>query len=123
MHIQIMFLPTAALLALIDPSTAFHNPAHHASVRTIHQSFTPFSPKLLTSTSQLQLVHDVSSIEVASVLTTDNIKVAFSVATFLPQIFWLFLILIVSELFVESLFNLMNGTSSESHFGISAAKC
>ena len=98
-----------AVLFALNSATGFHSP----SIGAIHRN--DVSPSLHTlvpagqSTTRLHLANELrlaqeglcnymSSIEVAStsILSTENIKVAFSVATFLPQIFWLFLILIVS---------------------------
>lgn len=105
-----------AVLSAINSATAFHSP-HVSAIRRngISQRRIPHSQSLHMpepvdySVTQLHLANELhlaqdglsnclSSLEVAStsILSTDNIKVAFSVATFLPQIFWLFLILIVS---------------------------
>ena len=99
MHKRYLQLIAAAFVALANPTTAFHTPRQASltirSMNTKTHSSTLPSP----SSTQLGLVNEFSSLssfEVASLLSTDNIKVAFSVATFLPQIFWLFLILIVS---------------------------
>ena len=56
-----------------------------------------YTPSLESNaaTSQAPSALLSSSFDVApGLLSTDNIKVAFSVATFFPQIFWLFLILL-----------------------------
>jgi hypothetical protein len=92
---------------------AFH-PRRRATIRTIRSGSiekTISNQKILSlthslsSSTQLGYVMDgagdihslsTSTLDVAlGLLSTDNIKVAFSVATFFPQIFWLFLILIV----------------------------
>lgn len=101
-----LLLGTLLLAALTNPSAAFH-PLHQTAL--IHRNIN-HAP---SSTTQIGLIEaaansgviesDISllssSVRLAEgLLSTENIKVAFSVATFLPQVFWLFLIIIVSSL-------------------------
>ena len=104
---QILAL-AASLVALTNPTAAFRLP--HDSYCAINQRVNHALPseQRVASSTQLQLTHtelisnvdivsSLPSLEVtSSLLSTENIKTAFSVATFLPQVFWLFLILIVS---------------------------
>ncbi|KAL9182148.1 hypothetical protein ACHAXT_012800 [Thalassiosira profunda] len=116
-----LFRLLAVPLAWAAPSVAFRPPpsfpagilsrapADHASstrlralapiddVATLASSTLPLAPTL-PSTALLEGAMSSalsSSIDVAAgILTSDNIKVAFSVATFFPQLPWLFLILL-----------------------------
>ena len=115
-HIRNMrlFRLLAVPLAWAAPSAAFRPPpslpagilsrapVDHASSTQL-QALAPIDDvATLASSSSLQLASTEllssalsSSIDVAEgILTTDNIKVAFSVATFFPQLPWLFLILL-----------------------------
>ena len=97
----------AALVALAAPAAGFHttrSSIRSSDVRSGKNRRAPQSTKLhltnevILSNESISAVSTLPSLEVASLLTTGNIKLAFSVATFLPQIFWLFLILIVSTI-------------------------
>lgn len=99
-----IFRPCALLAALIAPAAAFYSPINASIRRTdvrnaggrAQQTKLHFANELTLASEGISTVSTLPSLEVTSLLSTDNIKVAFSVATFLPQIFWLFLILIVS---------------------------
>ncbi|KAL3796144.1 hypothetical protein HJC23_000647 [Cyclotella cryptica] len=105
----------SAMVALTNQQAVFaFHPPQQALTRTFgsprpidkkmaDQHTLPLSPSSMSST-QLGFVLDgagdissfsTSTLDVASgLLSTESINVAFSVATFFPQIFWLFLILI-----------------------------
>ncbi|KAL7489912.1 hypothetical protein ACHAW6_015651 [Cyclotella cf. meneghiniana] len=109
----LLHLFATAMVALKNQRTVFaFHPPRRATIRTVRSGFmekTILDREILSSPSsssstQLGYVMDgpgdfhslsTSTLDVAlGLLSTDNIKVAFSVATFFPQIFWLFLILI-----------------------------
>ena len=100
----------ATIATFTTQTTSFSPPRTIQTLNPTHNINLPIFPPPSSTTLHLTtegINHLVSnyndpllilpSIEVASLLTNENIKVAFSVATFLPQIFWLFLILIVSR--------------------------
>ena len=106
--LRVLVFFVSCLVASLPSSTAFTSPistTHHvhrsisiggpsSSSLSLYDAATPgiIDDVATLATSSQPLIE--STLNIASdILSTDNIKIAFSVATFFPQVPWLFLIL------------------------------
>ena len=102
LRLLVVFFVSCLAASLPSSSTAFTSPISttHVPRRTsigpsssFYASFTGIDHVATLATSSQPLIG--STLNMASdILSTDNIKIAFSVATFFPQLPWLFLILL-----------------------------
>ena len=103
LRLLVVFFVSCLVASLPSSSTAFTSPISttHVPRRTsigpssssLYASFTGIDHVATLATSSQPLIG--STLNMASdILSTDNIKIAFSVATFFPQLPWLFLILL-----------------------------